>query len=81
MAVQHPITAGILRRCARQRPDLLERFEAGELSANAAALEAGFRRPSVQITDRTDPAAAAARIREKLGEEFLQALVREALRS
>lgn len=35
---------GTLRRLARTRPDLLERYEAGELSANAAAVEAGFRR-------------------------------------
>lgn len=35
---------GILRRLARERPDLLERFERGELTANAAAIEAGFRK-------------------------------------
>ena len=64
---------GILRRLARERPDLLERFERGELSAHAAALKAGFRRPSVQITD-ADPAAAAARIREKLGDDFADQL-------
>ena len=34
----------ILRRLARERPDLLERYERGELSANAAAIEAGFRK-------------------------------------
>jgi hypothetical protein len=62
-----------LRRLARERPDLLERFERGELSANAAALEAGFRRPSVQIT-AADPAAAAKRIREKLGDYFADQL-------
>ncbi len=37
---------GILRRLARERPDLLERYERGELTANAAAIEAGFRKPS-----------------------------------
>jgi hypothetical protein len=62
-----------LRRLARERPDLLERFEQGELSANAAALEAGFRRPSVQITD-ADPSVAAQRIRKKLGKEFADRL-------
>ena len=35
----------ILRRLARERPDLLERFERGEISANAASIEAGFRKP------------------------------------
>lgn len=36
---------GTLRRLARSRPDLLNRIEAGELSVNAAAIEAGIRRP------------------------------------
>ena len=37
----------ILRRLKRDRPDLLKRVVSGELSANAAAVEAGFRkRPS-----------------------------------
>ena len=36
-----------LRRLKRDRPDLLKRVVSGELSANAAAVEAGFRkRPS-----------------------------------
>jgi hypothetical protein len=33
-----------LDRLARERPDLFEQVRAGELSANAAAIEAGFRR-------------------------------------
>lgn len=36
--------AAALRRIRKDRPDLLERVLAGELSANAAAVEAGFRR-------------------------------------
>ena len=40
---------GILRRLARSRPDLLGRVETGELSPNAAAVEAGFRRPRKSI--------------------------------
>jgi hypothetical protein len=35
-----------LRRLKRDRPDLAERVVAGELSANAAAIEAGFRKKS-----------------------------------
>ena len=35
---------GTLRRIARVRPDLLARIESGELSVNAAAVEAGIRR-------------------------------------
>jgi hypothetical protein len=34
-----------LRRLKRDRPDLAERVVAGEISANAAAIEAGFRKP------------------------------------
>jgi hypothetical protein len=34
-----------LARLERDRPDLAERVIAGDLSANAAAIEAGFRRP------------------------------------
>lgn len=43
--LHHQDKPGILRRLARERPDLLERFERGELTANAAAIEAGFRKP------------------------------------
>jgi hypothetical protein len=64
------------RRLRRDRPELWDQVEAGELSLNAAALEAGFRRPSVQITD-ADPQAAAERIREKLGQDFAQQLKEE----
>ena len=62
-----------LRRLRKDYPELHKRVLAGELSANAAALEAGFRRPSVQITD-ADPAAAAERIRKKLGDDFADQL-------
>ena len=37
--------AAALRRLERYRPDLLDRVLAGELSAHAAMVEAGFRRP------------------------------------
>lgn len=41
----HPDTAtGMLKRLKRDRPDLAEKVVAGEMSANAAAVEAGFRR-------------------------------------
>lgn len=35
-----------LRRLKRDRPDLAEKVVAGEMSANAAAIEAGFRKPA-----------------------------------
>lgn len=37
-----------LARLHRDRPDLAQRVEAGELSANAAAIEAGFRKKPVR---------------------------------
>ena len=37
-----------LRRLKRDRPDLAERVMSGELSANAAAIEAGFRKKPVR---------------------------------
>jgi hypothetical protein len=62
-----------LRRLRKDHPEQYQRVLNGELSANKAAIEAGFRRPTVQITD-ADPAKAAERIRTKLGEEFAQTL-------
>jgi hypothetical protein len=38
-----------LRRLARDRPDLVSRIRDGELSANAAAIEAGFRKRTVTL--------------------------------
>jgi hypothetical protein len=38
-----------LRRLARNHPELLERFAAGELTANQAAIQAGFRKPTWDI--------------------------------
>lgn len=46
-----------LRRLKRDRPDLAERVVAGELSANAAAIEAGFRRKTIIIPADIDAAA------------------------
>lgn len=43
---------GVLRRLRRDRPDLADRVAAGKMSANAAAIEAGFRKkytPQEQI--------------------------------
>jgi len=48
-----------LRRLARDRPDLLAKVEAGELSAHAAAIEAGFRK-------KPTPLEAARKAFEKL---------------
>ena len=39
----------VLRRLARERPDLLDQVEDGVLSPNAAAIKAGFRTRKVQV--------------------------------
>ena len=49
-----------LRRLRRDRPDLADRVEHGKLSANKAAIEAGFRHPTLTI--RGDDPEHAARI-------------------
>ncbi|AGA33761.1 hypothetical protein TVNIR_2101 [Thioalkalivibrio nitratireducens DSM 14787] len=48
-----------LRRLARDNPELLGKVEAGELTANAAAIEAGFRKPTKSIP--VDSAESAVR--------------------
>lgn len=58
-----------LRRLRKHHPDLHARVLAGELAPHKAAMEAGFRRPSVQVTG-ADAQKAATAIRNKLGEEF-----------
>ena len=48
-----------LRRLLRDKPKLFAKVEAGELSANAAAIEAGFRHPMIQVrADDYDAAIA-----------------------
>jgi hypothetical protein len=64
-----------LRRLKRDRPDLAEKVITGELSANAAAIEAGFRKPPSplkQLRKAWDKASADERA------EFLaEIMVRE----
>lgn len=71
----------ILRRLARDAPDVLERVKAGEFrSARAAAIEAGIIKPVATIRLVDDPAKVAAAIRRHLTPEQIGNLV-EALRS
>lgn len=65
-----------LRRLKRDAPELFEQVAAGDLSANAAALKAGFRRPVVQVQG-TDPAKTSERLLERFGREWCRALVVE----
>ena len=56
-----------LRRLDRDHPELFGRVKAGELSANAAAIEAGFRVKTVTLP--LDPERAAKTLRKHLGED------------
>jgi len=63
-----------LRRLKSEYPELYQRVVAGELSANAAAREAGIRRPTTNIY--TDDAASIARtLRKKLDPDTLAELI------
>lgn len=62
-----------IRRLNRDHPDLADRVRAGEVSLNAAAIEAGFRRHTLQISD-ADPESVAERIICRFGEAFAVAL-------
>lgn len=56
---QENTTPGTLRRLRKDAPDLHQRVLGGELSPNAAAIEAGFRPRRVSV--RTDDVGSAAR--------------------
>lgn len=67
-------TPGTLRRLARTRPELLARVEAGELSVNAAALEAGIRKRHKSIPVDSAESAIRALRRVFTDEELVEAL-------
>ncbi len=54
-----PISTNTIRRLMRDHPKLVERVKAGELSANAAAIEAGFRKVKTPL-ERIELSANAA---------------------
>jgi hypothetical protein len=63
-----------LRRLRRQRPDLHARVLAGELSAHRAAIEAGFRQPTISVPVDSVEHAIEALLRRFTPEELLRAL-------
>ena len=65
---------GTLRRLARSHPDLLARVESGELSAHAAAVQAGIRKPMKSIPVDTPEAAIRALLRVFTVTDLAQAL-------
>jgi hypothetical protein len=73
-----PATAGngkayTVSRLKRESPELFQQVVAGELSANAAAIKAGFRKP-VPLLPK-DPAKAAQAIRDKMGVAYWNELI------
>ena len=62
-----------VRRLAKQRPDIHAKMLAGELSPNAAAIEAGFRKTKFQLP--TDPAAAGRYLAGRVDHEWLMECV------
>lgn len=63
----------IVRRLNRDRPDLAARVAAREISANAAAIEAGYRRRKVSVPV-DDPSSIARSLRRYLTAEQLAEL-------
>ena len=64
---------GILARLKRDHPDLAARVVAGDLTANAAALIVGWRKPRVLLTS---PESVAAAIRKHWPDDMVHDLVR-----
>lgn len=68
--------AYLLRRLARDAPDVLERVKAGEFkSARAAAIEAGIIRPVPTVRLVDDPERVAAAIRKHWSSDRIAALL------
>lgn len=65
---------GSIARLRRERPDLLKRVHNGELSANAAMIAAGLRKPTVTVT--SDPAAAVKTLRKKFGDDYIKEMIK-----
>jgi hypothetical protein len=65
-----------LDRLSKENPELYQSVVNGDLSANAAAIAAGWRKKTVTVTD--DPASAAKTLREKFGDDWFKKLIQEA---
>lgn len=64
-----------VRRLGKNRPDLLDRVKSGELTCNAAMVEAGFRAETITIPN--DPEKAARRLLRHFDGERLCELIAE----
>jgi len=64
-----------LKRLKRDRPDLAEEVIAGRISANAAAIQAGFRKKTKSIPINTPQEAVSALLRVFDGDTLMAALI------
>ncbi len=62
-----------IRRLKRDAPELAQQVIRGELSANAAAIKAGFRQPKYQLPD--DPQAAGRYLAQRVDREWFDTLI------
>lgn len=62
-----------VRRLAKKRPDLHAKLLAGQLSPNAAAIEAGFREKKFQLP--TDPTAAGQYLAKRVDAEWMATML------
>jgi len=62
-------------RLQRDEPALYGRVQRGELSANAAAIEAGWRKQQDRYSLPNDPTAAGRYLAQRVDKEWLQAMV------
>jgi len=63
-----------LNRLRRAAPELFEKVKQGGISANAAAIQAGFRRPTKTIPIETPASAVRALLRVFSAEELIDAI-------
>jgi hypothetical protein len=70
----HTPGGAAIRRLGKDRPDLLELVVTKKLSAHAAMIEAGFRKPTITLP--TDPKKAVACILRHFHGKQLETLVR-----
>lgn len=75
-ATQGTSKAYTLDRLTREAPELREKVDAGELSASAAAVLAGFQ-PKRFTVVATTPKSIAKTLRKQLPDDVLEALIAE----
>lgn len=75
-SVQGTSKAYTLDRLTREAPELREKVDAGELSASAAAVLAGFQ-PKRFTVVATTPQSIAKTLRKQLSDDVLEALIAE----